>query len=295
VARLYAASAKELGTIYRGSIASPSDVVQAIRCRMERLDPQLNAFRVKLFDEATAAAEESTRAFARKNPRSMLEGIPVSVKDNFDMAGHVTHAGSEVCIGLMAATKSAAVIEDLMKAGVLIVGKTNMTEFGSRCGYGSSGRVENPRSPGRTAGGSSSGAACAAAVGLSAISLGSDTSGSVRYPAALCGVVGLKPTHSLISTRGVLSISERLDDVGILARSVDDVAIVLQTLAAVGHRGSSCLSPASLSEGTSAGRIQIGDLRIGIPDDVQSYGDVSDVVERGLHMARKVLRAAGAR
>ncbi|HVY81337.1 MAG TPA: amidase family protein, partial [Steroidobacteraceae bacterium] len=171
---------------------------------------------------ARAQAAAAERALARGDERSVLTGLPVSIKDLFDVQGEVTTAGSRVLAGAAPAAEDAEVVKRLRAAGAVLVGRTNMTEF-AFSGLGLNphfGTPVNPFAPSemRIPGGSSSGAAVSVAQGMAVVGIGTDTGGSVRIPAALCGLVGFKPTASRVSTRGVLPLSPTLDSVGPIAR-----------------------------------------------------------------------------
>jgi aspartyl-tRNA(Asn)/glutamyl-tRNA(Gln) amidotransferase subunit A len=171
-------------------------------------------------------------------PATVLGGLPVSVKDLFDVAGYVTTAGSRVLADTPAATVDADAVIGLRRAGAIIVGKTNMTEF-AYSGVGLNPHYGTPRNPfdragSRIPGGSSSGAAVSVADGMCVAAIGTDTGGSVRIPAALCGLVGFKPTADRISQRGVYPLSKTLDSIGSIARTVECCAVLDAVMAGLG-------------------------------------------------------------
>ena len=186
-----------------------------------------------------ASRADAERLEARKHgpePAPTLLGIPVSVKDLFDVAGQVTTAGSRVLAGAPAATRDSPVVRRLKSAGMVLVGTTNMTEF-AYSGLGLNPHFGTPRNPfdrerGRIPGGSSSGAAISITDGMAAVAIGTDTSGSCRIPAALCGLVGFKPTARRVPTAGVVPLSSSLDSIGPIGRSVSCCALVDAVLAA---------------------------------------------------------------
>lgn len=187
---------------------------------------------------ARAAAMASDLLRPWQGPRSVLDGLPVSVKDLFDIAGQPTPAGSRVLADAAPAVRSATVVRRLQAAGAVIVGRTNMTEF-AYSGLGLNphhGTPLNPwdRATGRIPGGSSSGAAVSVSDGMAVAAIGSDTGGSVRIPAALCGLAGFKPTARRVSLEGVLPLSTHLDSIGPIARSVACCAEVDALLAGDG-------------------------------------------------------------
>lgn len=203
-----------------------SDVYQAA---IERIDPQLHAYvdqPISLMQEQASAAERRRR----DGVIGRLDGIPLALKDNFDVAGWAT------CAGLPGrdapADHDAHVVARLRAAGAVLVGKTNMDEgaLGVATDNPHFGATHNPWRHGYSAGGSSGGAAAAVAAGLAVVAVGSDSLGSIRIPASYCGVYALKPTHGEISTRGMLPAARRLDTVGLLARSVGDLTVLLQVL-----------------------------------------------------------------
>ena len=177
-------------------------------------------------DRARAEADAADRRAASGTALSPLDGAIVSIKDLFDVAGEPTRAGSKVLADAPPAATDASVVQRLRKAGAVIVGKTNMSEFafsiiGTNSHYGTPG---NPADRSRIPGGSTSGGAVAVADGMCEIAIGTDTGGSCRVPAALCGIVGYKPTKSRVPTEGAYPLSPTLDSVGPLARTVEDCA-----------------------------------------------------------------------
>jgi aspartyl-tRNA(Asn)/glutamyl-tRNA(Gln) amidotransferase subunit A len=207
----------------------PADLQQACLNQIQRLNPRLNAF-------ITAAPElpEPTQQSARKptDSKAALPGIPVAVKDLFDTAGMLTTGGSRFFMENVPRSDARAVAR-LRQEGATIMGKTNTHEvaLGVTTVNPHFGACRNPWDERRLAGGSSGGSAVAVAVGMALSALGTDTGGSIRIPASLCGVVGLKPTFGRVSLRGVMPLSWNLDHVGPLTRSVEDAAIMLQVLA----------------------------------------------------------------
>ncbi|MBP8861424.1 MAG: amidase, partial [Ottowia sp.] len=187
-------------------------------------------------ERARAAAQASDLLRAAGMVRSPLEGLPVSVKDLFDVAGQVTTAGSVVLKDAPPAERNAPVIDRLIAAGAVIVGRTNMTEF-AFSGLGLNPHYGTPKNPwdraggGRIPGGSSSGAAVSVTDGMAVVGIGSDTGGSVRIPSALCGLTGFKPTQRRVPIDGTVPLSTSLDSIGPLAASVRCCAIVDAVLA----------------------------------------------------------------
>lgn len=215
-----------------GGRIDSATLTAACRGAIAREDARVHAF-VTLDDSAPAQAAASDARRREGRMIGRLDGLPVAIKDNLDVAGLPTTAGLPGRRDRIAGSDASAVAR-LRAAGAVILGKTNLDEgtLGTSSANPHYGAVQNPVRAGFTAGGSSGGSAAAVAAGLASFALGSDTLGSVRIPASHCGIYGLKPTHGEISTRGMLRAARRLDCVGVLARSVEDLAIVLQVLAA---------------------------------------------------------------
>jgi aspartyl-tRNA(Asn)/glutamyl-tRNA(Gln) amidotransferase subunit A len=222
----------ELAPRIRRREISPVEIVQQCLRRIEKLNPELNAFITVLGDSALAEARAAEAEISQGKWRGPLHGIPIALKDLIDTAGIRTTAASAFHKDHVPG-EDAEVVRRLKQAGAVILGKNNLHEFA----YGGSslvsyfGDVHNPWDAARVAGGSSSGSAAAVAAGMACAAIGTDTAGSIREPAALCGCVGLKPTYGRVSSRGVIPLSTSLDHVGPIARSVADAAIVLQATA----------------------------------------------------------------
>jgi aspartyl-tRNA(Asn)/glutamyl-tRNA(Gln) amidotransferase subunit A len=211
---------------------SPVELTKDCLARIEKLNPILNAFITVTADSALAEALQAETEIQRGDWRGPLHGIPLAVKDLIDTAGILTSAGSAQ-FEKRIPQEDADVVRRLKHAGAILLGKQNLHEFA----YGGSsvvshyGPVRNPWNPGHISGGSSGGSAASVAAGLGYGSIGTDTAGSIREPAALCGVVGLKPTHGRVSANGVFPLSMSLDHVGPITRTVTDAAILLQAIA----------------------------------------------------------------
>ena len=238
-------------------------------------------------ERALAQARASDQLRAAGIVRSPLEGVPVSVKDLFDVAGQVTTAGSVALKGAAPAARNAPVVDRLLAAGAVIVGRTNMTEF-AFSGLGLNPHYGTPRNPwgresngaGRIPGGSSSGAAVSVTDGMAVVGIGSDTGGSVRIPSALCGLAGFKPTQRRVPTAGALPLSSSLDSIGPLAASVACCAVVDAVLAGEPQRQ---LAPPPLAG-----------LRLAVPQHVV-LDDMDATVGAAFERAVAKLRKAGAR
>jgi aspartyl-tRNA(Asn)/glutamyl-tRNA(Gln) amidotransferase subunit A len=225
-------SAARVAAAVRRREVSPVEVVDAVLDRIARLGPRLNAFAATAADQAREAARRAEAAVARGGALGPLHGVPVSVKDTLDVAGLRTTMGSHLHAGDPPAAADAAAVARLRAAGAIVVGKTTTPEYAHRGTTDSPllGVTPNPWVPGHTAGGSSGGAAVAVAAGLGPVALGTDEGGSIRIPAAFCGVVGLKPTFGLVP-RVPVGVAELLTHLGPLARTVEDAALVLGVLA----------------------------------------------------------------
>src|SRR5213594_1316617 len=207
-------------------------VVAAALDRIAKRDPTLNCFTTLLGDRALAEAERIDRVIAGGGDAGPLAGVPFAVKNLFDVAGVTTLAGSRIYRDNPPAGRDATAVAALRRAGAVLVGCANMDEFafGFTTENTHYGPTRNPHDPTRIAGGSSGGSAAAVAAGLVPLSLGSDTNGSIRVPAALCGVFGLKPTYGSVSRAGVVLFAGSLDHVGPFARSVRDLAVAFDAL-----------------------------------------------------------------
>ncbi|HUG56203.1 MAG TPA: amidase [Candidatus Limnocylindrales bacterium] len=213
---------------------SPVDLVEACLARIEALEPVLNCFITLTADAALASARAAERELASGAPRSPLHGIPIALKDLYETAGVRTTAGSPI-LAEHVPTGDAATVARLRESGAVLLGKTNLHEwaFGVTNDNPHFGPTANPWAPERISGGSSGGSAAALAARMCFGALGTDTGGSVRIPASLCGIVGLKPTFGRVSVRGVIPLSWTLDHAGPMARSVRDCTLLFAAIA--GH------------------------------------------------------------
>ena len=228
----------EFGHRLRARELTAEQVTDACLRRIEEDNPRLNAFILVMADAARHQAREADRELAAGRDRGPLHGVPISIKDLIDVAGTPTTAASRVREGHVA-THDAPVIVALREAGAVIIGKTNLHEFafGTTNEESAFGPARNPHDDSRSPGGSSGGSAASVAAGMALATLGTDTGGSIRIPAAACGIVGLKPRHGEVSTDGVVPLSHRLDHVGPLARTVTDAWLVYQRASRTGQSG----------------------------------------------------------
>jgi aspartyl-tRNA(Asn)/glutamyl-tRNA(Gln) amidotransferase subunit A len=275
----------------RGELSS----VELTRSALERanaLEPKLHAFIATTADLALEAARASDARRRAGDPLGPLEGVPVAVKDNISTRGVPTTAGSKILEGYVPPF-DAHVVERLAAAGAVMVGKGNLDEFamGSSNENSAYGPVRNPWNTGRVPGGSSGGPAAAVASGEAAVSLGSDTGGSIRQPAALCGIVGMKPTYGLVSRYGLIAFASSLDQIGPFARDVTDCAITLGAIAGHDSRDSTSVER-SVPDFVAAIAEDIKGMHLGVPREYLVAG-IEPGVRSSFETALTVLRDLG--
>jgi aspartyl-tRNA(Asn)/glutamyl-tRNA(Gln) amidotransferase subunit A len=220
----------EAGRKFRSGELSPEALVEQLLGRIRRENPQLNAYYEVFWEEAPRAAAQAARELQSGRDRGPLHGIPIGVKDLFDVKGYRTTAGAHPGFHPPPATRDAEVIARLREAGAILLGKTALHEwaFGVSTNNAHFGPTRNPHDPTRMVGGSSGGSGAALAAGLCLGALGTDTGGSIRIPSSLCGTFGIKPTLGRISTEGVTPLSRSLDTMGPMTMSVDDAFLLLE-------------------------------------------------------------------
>ena len=282
-------SIEQAARLLRRKEISPVELVNAALARIERWSQGLNVFLTVLADQARRQAKRAEREIRRGNARSALHGIPVSLKDNFWTRGIRTTAGSKILADFVP-QKDSDVAAALARAGAILLGKTNLHEFaygitGENPHYGSS---RNPWAPDRISGGSSGGSTVAVATGMGFASLGTDTGGSIRIPAALCGIVGLKPTYGLVSNEGVVPLGVSFDHVGPLARGVGDACIMLEAIAGKYPRGTMRPSHRPLRKNRPRR------FRLGWPKDF-FFERVNPEIQAAIEAAAKKFQSLGAR
>ncbi len=235
------ASASEVREAVRSRQASASEITRSCLERIERLDGGINAFITIDREGALARARSVDASVMRRETLGPLAGVPVAIKDNLVTRGLTTTAGSKI-LGAYRSLYNAHVVERMSQAGAIIIGKANLDEFamGSSTENSAFGPTRNPWDQTRIPGGSSGGSAAAVAAGFTPIALGSDTGGSIRQPAALCGVVGLKPTWGRVSRYGLIAFASSLDQVGPIARTARDAAIAFGVIAGPDPKDSTC-------------------------------------------------------
>ncbi|HTT17656.1 MAG TPA: amidase [Candidatus Sulfotelmatobacter sp.] len=255
----------ELSQRIRRKETSPVEIVEVCLANIEQLNPRLNAFITVMAESSLTEARAAEQQIASGHWRGLLHGIPIAIKDLIDTAGVRTTSASALHKDRIPA-EDAWVVRKLREAGAVIIGKNNLHEFA----YGGSslvsyfGNVHNPWNLEQIAGGSSGGSAACVPAGMACAAIGTDTAGSIREPAALCGCVGLKPTYGRVSSRGVIPLSTSLDHIGPLAVSVEDAAIVLQVIAGY-DRDDVTSAEAPVTDYVSVLKDGTRGLRIGVP------------------------------
>jgi aspartyl-tRNA(Asn)/glutamyl-tRNA(Gln) amidotransferase subunit A len=278
-------SIAELGAAFRARRLSPVEVTQRCLERIAQKDPELRAFITVTAELALAQARTAAAELLDDHDRGPLHGVPIALKDLIDTAG-IRTTGASALFEDRVPTEDAEVVRRLRDAGAVMLGKLNLHELA----YGGSGVVghypasRNPRNPAHICGGSSSGSAAAVGAGLCYAALGTDTSGSIRLPASLCGIVGFMPTYGLVSLRGVIPLASSYDHVGPMTRTVHDAALVLQAIAGYDRRDitSASLPVPDYTAALSArgSRPRIGVARPHFFADLDA--DVAAAVERAL-------------
>lgn len=276
----------------RNGTTSSLALTESLLTRIEKYNPAFNAF---LHVNVAGALEQARLADQRlqSGAATPLTGIPVAIKDVLCVKGQPATAGSQILKGYQP-PYNATVIEKLLAQGVVILGKTNTDEFamGSSTENSAFGPTRNPWDPSRVPGGSSGGSAAAVAAGLAFGALGSDTGGSVRQPGALCGVVGLKPSYGRVSRYGLIAFASSLDQVGVLAHTAEDAALLLEAIA--GHDPLDGTSmPIPVPNYRAELTRDIKGLKIGLPKEYFIDGVQAEVIE-AVRAAVKVLAGLGA-
>jgi len=285
-------SAARLAALIAKREVSPVEVLDATLARIDRLEPKLNCFVTVLRDEARAAAQEAERAIAAGNYRGPLHGIPVALKDIFELAGSRTTASSKI-MAAHVSQSDCTVARRLKDAGAVIVGKTNLHEFaiGVTTNNPHFGPTRNPWDTSRIPGGSSGGSGAAVAASLCTAATGTDTGGSIRIPSFYCGIVGLKPTFGRVSKAGVVVLSWTLDHTGPMTKSVEDAAIFMQAIAGYDPADPSSADVPVPDFRQAVGR-EVKGLRLGVPREF-FFDAVEPEVESAVRAAIATLEGLG--
>ena len=286
-------TATAIAAAVRSGQSSAADVLEQHLARLAEREGELHAFNLVLVERARAAAAQVDQRVALGEDPGPLAGVPVALKDNLCTRGVPTTCSSRI-LADWRPPYTATVVERLTAAGAVVVGKTNLDEFamGSSTENSAFGPTRNPHDPSRVPGGSSGGSAAAVAAGFAALALGSDTGGSIRQPAAFCGVVGVKPTYGAVSRYGLVAFASSLDQVGPFAATVADAALALEVIAGHDPRDSTSI-PGPAPSVVDALADGVEGLRVGLVRELVEGID-ADVVARVLQAA-DALAAAGAK
>lgn len=251
------------------------EITESVFRRIDEREDTLNAFITETRESALKCADLADKRLDAGRKVSPVNGIPIAVKDNLCTKGIRTTCGSKILQNYIP-PYNATVVDRILKAGGILVGKTNMDEFamGSSCERSAFGPTRNPIDPNRVSGGSSGGSAVAVAAGETVLALGSDTGGSIRLPAAFCGIVGIKPTYGRVSRYGLISYASSLDQIGAFGRSVEDCAMLLDIICGHDKRDTTSANVRKPSFVQSVNR-DVKGIRIGLPKEyfVEGLGD----------------------
>lgn len=290
---LLALSAVELGRAIQNGETTAVEAMEAVLAQADRTESQYNCYVTLDREGALKRAAEVQKKIEAGELTGPLAGVPVAIKDNMCTEGMLTTCSSKILNNFIPTFSSEAVL-NLEKAGAVVIGKTNMDEFamGSTTETSAYGVTRNPRNPEHVPGGSSGGSAAAVAAEECFFALGSDTGGSIRQPASYCGVVGMKPTYGTVSRYGLIAYGSSLDQIGPLTKTVEDCAMVLETIASHDTKDSTSLKREDI-DFSSALKKDVQGMRIGIPRDY--FGEGLDAeVKAAVLAAAELLKANGA-
>ncbi len=287
-------NAAEMAKAVREAKISAVEIAEGAIGRIRLIDSDVRALLTPLFERALEKAEEIDRKIELKQDPGPLAGVPVIVKDNLCMRGQVTTCGSRM-LENWRPPYDASVVRFLEEAGAVILGKANMDEFamGSSTENSAFFPTANPWDLERVPGGSSGGSAAAVACGYVPLALGSDTGGSIRQPAAFCGVYGLKPTYGLVSRFGLVAFASSLDQVGPFARSVEDLALAMNVLSKPDPADATSSWRTRPDYAAFLGREHLKGMKVGLVSEFEDYPVQSEITE-ALARVESILREAGA-
>jgi aspartyl-tRNA(Asn)/glutamyl-tRNA(Gln) amidotransferase subunit A len=283
---------REVSELIKRKEISPVELTRLVLNRIDEIDSRVHAYISVLRDEANYAAKESERLISSGTYIGPLHGVPVSIKDIFLMKGTRTTCGSKILENFVS-PYDATVVEKLRSAGAIIIGKNNMDEFamGSSTENSYFGPTRNPWDLQRVPGGSSGGSAASVAASLCFASIGTDTGGSIRQPAALCGIVGLKPTYGRVSRFGMIAFASSLDQAGPLTKTVEDAALMLNLIAGGDPRDSTSVH-IPVPDYTRHIVDGIKGIRIGVPKEYFIKG-IDAEIEESVKTAISVIEDLG--
>ncbi len=287
--KLYSLSATQMKDLLNKKEVSSVEITKSVIDRIEKTDKDIQAYISYNFEEALKQAEAADAKIARGEELNDMTGIPVAVKDNMCTKNLLTTCASKM-LGNFIPPYNATVVEKLLADGAVIIGKTTMDEFA----MGSSGEnsalqvARNPWDISRVPGGSSSGSAATVAASQVPLSLGSDTGGSIRQPASLCGIVGMKPTYGAVSRYGLIAFASSLDQIGPMARTVDDTAMLFKSICGKDFRDATSKDYTYKPYGEN-----VKGMKIGLPKEYFGEGISAEVKEK-IYSAVETLKAQGA-
>jgi len=290
---LWELSVEEIAGRVRAREVTASEVLESCLARTARVEPLVSAYLEIFEDEARERAAAIDRRLAAGEDPGPLAGVPVALKDNLSLEGHALTCASRILTGYVAPFTATAV-ERLLAAGAVPVGRNNMDEFamGSSCENSAYQRTRNPWDLGTVPGGSSGGPAAAVAAGSVPLSFGSDTGGSIRQPAALCGVVGVKPTYGRVSRYGLVAFASSTDQIGPIARNVRDSALALEVIAGADPHDATCAAE-PVGSYLAAIEQDIAGLKVGVIREIDPAA-LSPAAARNWRQSLDRLEAGGA-